>query len=81
MDRASKNRLTANLLAQFPGDTLVDRIARADAAQGFALDGFPRNLDQAKALDDALARERLDRCFELDPDHIDAVTLSQEIGR
>ena len=36
---------------------LLDRIARPDAAQGFALDGFPRNLDQAKALDDALARQ------------------------
>jgi adenylate kinase len=36
---------------------LLDRIARPDAAQGFALDGFPRNLDQAKALDAALARE------------------------
>jgi adenylate kinase len=36
---------------------LLDRIGRPDAAQGFALDGFPRNLDQAKALDDALARE------------------------
>lgn len=36
---------------------LLERIGRPDAAQGFALDGFPRNLDQAKALDDALARE------------------------
>ena len=36
---------------------LLDRIARPGAAQGFALDGFPRNVDQAKALDDALARE------------------------
>lgn len=36
---------------------LLERIARPDAAQGFALDGFPRNLDQAKALDDALAGE------------------------
>ena len=35
---------------------LLDRIARPDAAQGFALDGFPRNVDQARALDDALAR-------------------------
>jgi len=36
---------------------LLDRIARPDAVQGFALDGFPRNVDQAKALDKALARE------------------------
>ena len=36
---------------------LLDRIARPDAAQGVALDGFPRNVDQAKALDDALTRE------------------------
>lgn len=36
---------------------LLARIARPDAARGFLLDGFPRNLDQARALDDALARE------------------------
>jgi len=36
---------------------LLDRIARPDAVQGFVLDGFPRNVDQAKALDKALARE------------------------
>jgi adenylate kinase len=36
---------------------LLDRIARPDAVRGFLLDGFPRNVDQAKALDEALARE------------------------
>ena len=36
---------------------LLDRIDRDDARKGFVLDGFPRNVDQAKALDEALGRE------------------------
>ncbi|MCC3652277.1 MULTISPECIES: adenylate kinase [Streptomyces] len=34
-----------------------DRMSQADAAEGFLLDGFPRNLDQAKALDEILAAQ------------------------
>jgi len=34
-----------------------DRLGRGDALRGFVLDGFPRNLAQAKALETALARE------------------------
>ncbi len=36
---------------------VLDRIAQPDARRGFVLDGFPRNVDQARALDEALARE------------------------
>jgi len=38
---------------------IEDRIIRQDAAGGFLLDGFPRNVAQAEALNDMLARHDL----------------------
>jgi adenylate kinase len=35
-----------------------DRLDAADAADGFILDGYPRSLEQAKALDDMLERRQ-----------------------
>ncbi len=34
---------------------MLDRMDRADAVGGYVLDGFPRNVAQAEALDDALS--------------------------
>ena len=36
---------------------VLDRISNPDCQSGIILDGFPRNLDQAKALDKALAEQ------------------------
>jgi adenylate kinase len=44
---------------------LLERIGRPDAAQGAMFDGFPRNVVQAEALDEALGRRgaRIDRAL------------------
>jgi adenylate kinase len=45
---------------------VVERLSRPDAQPGFVLDGFPRNVSQAAALDDWLAARG---------QHVDAVVL------
>jgi adenylate kinase len=44
---------------------LLDRISQPDCAQGCMLDGFPRNVEQARALDEALSGRgnRIDRAI------------------
>jgi adenylate kinase len=51
-------------------DTVLERVAAADCAAGFALDGFPRTVTQAEALDRHL--DELDRPLD--------ATVSLEIG-
>ena len=49
---------------------ISDRIEEADAVNGFILDGFPRTVAQAQALDDMLAKKamQLDAIVELKVD-------------
>jgi adenylate kinase len=51
-------------------DTVLERVAGADCADGFALDGFPRTVPQAEALDRRL--DELGRPLE--------ATVSLEVG-
>lgn len=52
-------------------DLLEDRFAQPDASAGFVLDGYPRNLAQANALDALLARigQPLDSALLLEVPH------------
>ncbi|MFC8130262.1 adenylate kinase [Streptomyces sp. NPDC057302] len=56
---------------------IEERLARPDTEHGFLLDGFPRNLAQAEALDDILARaeSRLDAVLDL------KIPEAQVVGR
>ncbi|MDX1379616.1 MAG: adenylate kinase [Xanthomonadales bacterium] len=47
---------------------IAERLSQADAQKGFVLDGYPRNLSQAEALDTLLARigQPVDEAIEIE---------------
>jgi len=83
LGRQAKTIMDAGQLV--PNDIVIgmirERIARPDADQGFILDGFPRNIAQAIALDDILDKlgKPIDAVLQFD---VDAEMLIQRmIGR
>ncbi|HTW37279.1 MAG TPA: adenylate kinase [Steroidobacteraceae bacterium] len=81
LGRAAKAAMDAG---QLVSDDLVlamirERLAEPDAGRGFILDGFPRNLAQARALDELLAKlgQPLDAVVVLD---VDRAELTRRIA-
>lgn len=62
-------------------DLIMDRFKEADCEKGYVLDGFPRTIPQAKALDEALAKNDDAIEFAIDVDVPDANIVSRMSGR
>lgn len=62
-------------------DLVIDRLANDDCKNGYILDGFPRTIPQAEALDAALAKlgEKMD--YAIDVDVPDENIVSRMSGR
>ena len=62
-------------------DLVVDRIQQDDCANGFVLDGFPRTIPQAEALENALANLGQSMDFAIDVDVPDENIVNRMSGR
>ncbi len=62
-------------------DLVVDRFKQPDCEKGYVLDGFPRTIPQAKALDEALAKNSDAVEYAIDVDVPDANIISRMAGR
>ena len=60
---------------------LKERFDKPDVKKGFILDGYPRNLSQAKTLDDILSANKLDICMVFYLDTSDNVIIQRLSGR
>ena len=62
-------------------DLVMDRIAQDDAKNGFVLDGFPRTIPQAEALDAALTKIGQSMDYAIDVDVPDDNIINRMSGR
>ncbi len=62
-------------------DLIMDRFAQPDCENGYVLDGFPRTIPQAKALDEALAKNNDAVEYAIDVDVPDEAIVQRMSGR
>ena len=62
-------------------DLVIDRLSQDDCKKGYIMDGFPRTIPQAEALDAALAKRGEKMDFAIDVDVPDENIISRMSGR
>lgn len=62
-------------------DLVIDRFKEPDCEKGYVLDGFPRTIPQAKALDEALAKNNDGLEYAIDVDVPDEKIIRRMSGR
>ena len=62
-------------------DLVIDRLSQDDCQNGYILDGFPRTIPQAEALDRALAKRNEKMDYAVDVDVPDENIISRMSGR
>lgn len=62
-------------------DLVIDRLGKEDCAKGYILDGFPRTIPQAEALDAALAKRSEKMDYAIDVDVPDENIVNRMSGR
>jgi len=62
-------------------DLVVDRLKNADCKNGYVLDGFPRTIPQAEALDEALSKSGENVEYAINVDVADEVIVNRMSGR
>jgi adenylate kinase len=83
LGRQAKDFMDKGLLVpdELVANMLQERFSRPDVKSGFILDGYPRNISQAKTMDDMLAKINMDIDFVVYLDASDAIIIQRLSGR
>ena len=68
LDKKEKSYMDQGLLVpdELVVDLVVDRVNKDDCVKGYILDGFPRTIPQAEALDAALGEDKIDYAIDIE---------------